>query len=111
MHGKSKMHGTLRAWMVKHSNPIEHHHVPPSIQHLQFRDLSRPFAWHLLRQLGQRLHLLACPKDMWLPDHHFQEVLMQVPDIQVRISFICEESQVCKATSSRRGSAISAFHS
>lgn len=34
----------------------------------EFQDLDGPVEWPLLRQLGNRLLLVAAPRDVWLPD-------------------------------------------
>jgi hypothetical protein len=49
----------------------------------EFRDLNRPFDWELLRGLGQRVALVAAPRDMWFPEHHLQELREAAPNVQV----------------------------
>lgn len=50
---------------------------------LQFEMLERPFDWGLLRSLGPRFHVLACPHDDWLSKDLFDHMVAQVPGLQV----------------------------
>jgi hypothetical protein len=46
--------------------------------------LSASPARELVRRLGPRVAVIACPRDMWFPRAHYDELLSEVPGIQAR---------------------------
>ncbi|KAF8072899.1 hypothetical protein HT031_000559 [Scenedesmus sp. PABB004] len=68
----------------------------------EFRDLDRPVDWEPLRRLGARAAVVCAPRDMWLPDHHVEQLRSELPDTEVhahdRLSHaFCMEERQCEA--------------
>ncbi|GLC55962.1 hypothetical protein PLESTB_001049500 [Pleodorina starrii] len=48
----------------------------------EFRDLSRPWDWGLMRVLGRRLHVMGCEADTWMSRQQYDNMLARVPGLQ-----------------------------
>lgn len=45
--------------------------------------------WELLRRLGlQRVAVVCAPDDMWHPRHHYEQMQVALPGIEVSVSYI-----------------------
>ncbi|KAG2487206.1 hypothetical protein HYH03_014180 [Edaphochlamys debaryana] len=48
----------------------------------EFRDLSRPWDWGLLGELGGRLHVMGCEADTWMSREQYDAMCDRVPGLQ-----------------------------
>ncbi len=47
------------------------------------QDLSQPWDWALMSQLGSRLHVMGCEHDTWLSRQQYDVMCERVPGLQV----------------------------
>ena len=50
--------------------------------HTEFLDLDSPPPWGVIQGLGDRLHVLGCPEDIWMTQRQYDHLLRTVPRLQ-----------------------------
>ncbi|KAG2437387.1 hypothetical protein HXX76_006039 [Chlamydomonas incerta] len=69
----------------------------------EFKDLSQPWDWALMVELGSRLHVMGCEHDTWLSRRQYEAMLEHVPGLQatwhpnLRHAFCISEPQSLEA--------------